>query len=94
MDIFLPILLGIVVLSFFARVIYLLIKMAKLFREMRKKYPVSIWKLPSTNRALMDDQDRKATTKFQVEYILTLIIGMIMIIVLATLGNKVIENTF
>ncbi|MDG1427864.1 MAG: hypothetical protein P8H56_14045 [Crocinitomicaceae bacterium] len=52
---FLSILLGIYAIAFLARVIYLWILLLKHNKKMRKKYPVSIWKLPSTNLALMND---------------------------------------
>jgi len=82
MDNVLSIVLGAIVLGFFGRVIYLWIQLWKHYRELREKYAVSIWKLPSTNLALMNTEDKKSTKRLYWKYALTLIIGMICIVVL------------
>ena len=80
MDSFLSILLGIFVLAFVVRVIYLWILLWRHYREMKKKYAVSIWKLPATNLALMNDEDKKATKRLYWKYVLNVVLGMIVLI--------------
>ncbi|MFT5858344.1 MAG: hypothetical protein ACI865_000430 [Flavobacteriaceae bacterium] len=82
MNSLLSILLGMLILRFFGRVIYLWIQLWKHYRKMCEKYAVSIWKLPSTNLALMNVDDRKSTKRLYWKYALTLIIGMICIFLL------------
>lgn len=50
------------------------------YKDLRTKYPVSIWKLPSQNLALMNEEDRKTTKKLYWKYAAHLFFGMLAII--------------
>jgi len=76
----LPYIIGALVITFVVRVFILWRELWKNYRYLQTKYPVSIWKLPSSNMALLNDADKKVTRRLYWKYALNLIVGMAIII--------------
>jgi hypothetical protein len=77
--------LGALVITFFIRAFMLWGELWKNYKYLKTKYPVSIWKLPSSNMALLNEEDKRITRRLYWKYALNLIIGMVIIITFSVL---------
>ncbi len=86
MNVAFSILFTILILYYIFRIIRLWMAMFKHYRYLRTKYPVSIWKLPMQNIALIkDEKDRTDTTRLYKKYIFNVIGGLIILIAIAAI---------